>query len=799
MKSSIKILSIVMGMVFSAQSQNLSVQSSIYDQEDQKPLWGTSVRVLGSSKGTLTDQSGKFKLSGLDAQDSISIHFVGYASQQFLASEVPSKISLEKLVVLNDEVVVNALMANSFSPMAFTNVGKEELKKQNLGQDIPLLLNFLPSMVTTSDAGAGIGYTGIRIRGTDPTRINVTINGIPLNDSESQGLYWVNMPDMASSVSNIQVQRGVGTSTNGASAFGGSVHVNTNQYEPNSYAEIASSGGSFNTLKNTLKLGTGLFANRFTFDLRLSQITSDGYIDRASSDLKSLYSTLGYFGKKSIIRLNYFTGKEITYQSWYGTPESRVNNDVDGMIAFITRNPLSEAERDNLFESGRTYNFYTYENQVDNYAQDHYQLLTHHDLGGNWDMDINLHYTYGRGYYEEFKNYPDLRLYGIYAKIFIENLVRRKWLDNDFYGSTYHFHYDNKKGFDWVIGGAWNKYVGRHFGRIIAPEVIQNIEWYRSLSHKRDFNLYSKMNLALTDQLIGFLDLQGRFIRYSTKGTKDYQIPMDIKESFSFFNPKIGLNYQVGETARLYGSLARGAKEPSRNDFVDNLTNTPRPEKLTDIELGYEVNGKGYQFQANAYWMNYTDQLVLTGRLNDVGEAIRENVAKSYRLGIELIGGFQLSKHFAWVGNLTLSSNKVEDYQEVVFDYENYQEITIQHKKTDIAYSPSLIGSSQLKFMNKGFEVNLNTKYVGEQYLDNTSSRNRMIPAYWTQDILVQKTIPAKWAKELRLNLMVNNLFNRMYSSNGYTWGYIYGERVIENFYYPQAGLNFLGGLTIRI
>ncbi len=799
MKSSIKILSFVMGIAFSAHSQNLSIQSSVYDQEDNQALWGTNVQVIGTSKGTITDKNGDFKLSGLNPTDSLSIHFIGYETIQILARELPAKIGLAKQTILNDEVVVNALMANNFSPMAFTNIGKAQIQKLNLGQDIPLLLNFLPSMVTTSDAGAGIGYTGLRIRGTDATRINVTINGIPLNDSESQGLYWVNMPDMASSVSNIQVQRGVGTSTNGASAFGGSVHVNTNNYEPEPYAQIASSGGSFGTIKNTLKLGTGLFAKKFTFDLRLSKINSDGYIDRASSDLKSLYSTLGYFGKKSIIRLNYFTGKEITYQSWYGTPEARVNNDIEGMIAFITRNPLSEAETKNLFESGRTYNFYTYENQVDNYAQDHYQLLTHHDLGKNWDMDLNFHYTYGRGYYEEFKNYPNLSLYGIYSKIFVENLVRRKWLDNDFYGTTYNFHYDNKKGFDWVIGGAWNKYVGRHFGRIIAPEVIQGIEWYRSLSHKRDFNLYSKMNLALNDKLSGFLDLQARLITYSTKGTKDYQIPMDINETFSFFNPKFGLNYQVGESSKLYGSFARGAKEPSRNDFVDNLNKAPKPEKLSDIEFGFEGNGKGYTFQANAYWMNYTDQLVLTGRLNNVGEPIRENVAKSYRMGLELVGGLKLANNLTWQGNLTLSRNKVQDYTEIVFDYGANQEVSISHTNTDIAYSPNIIGGSQIKYLLRNWEINLNTKYVGAQYLDNTSSSNRKMSAYWTQDILIQKTIPAKWAKDLKLNLLVNNVFNRLYSSNGYTWGYIYEGRVIENFLYPQAGINFLAGLNLRI
>lgn len=792
----------LIGCAFQSHAQNLRIQSRVLDGEDKQPLWGASVLVKGSSKGSFTDKTGEFQFSNLNPSDSLSIRFVGYEPKVFRADEIPQVLYLDKQTVLNDEVVVNALMATNFSGMAFTNVKKEDLEKQNLGQDIPILLNLLPSMVTTSDAGAGIGYTGLKIRGTDPTRINVTINGIPLNDSESQGLYWVNMPDMASSVSNIQIQRGVGTSTNGAAAFGGSVHVNTNTYEPKRYAEIASSGGSFGTLKNTLKFGTGLLKNRWTVDLRLSKIQSNGYVDRASADLKSLYSTIGYFGKKSIYRLNYFMGKEITYQSWYGTPESRVKNDLAGMTAYAERNYLSDADKENLFNAGRTYNFYTYENQIDHYAQDHVQFLSHHQLNANWDMDLNLHYTYGRGYYEEYILYPNLLEYGIYTKIYIENLVRRKWLDNDFYGTTFNFHYDNRKGLDWVIGGAVNQYDGRHFGRIVRsePNFIQDFQWYHSLAYKQDKNLYSKINIALNNQLTGFLDLQIRGINYNMKGNQAKRIDFDFQNKYLFFNPKIGANYQLGESARLYGSFARGAKEPSRQDFIDNLGKAPRPEKLSDFEWGYEVNTKKIRFQANAYWMQYRDQLVLTGRLNNVGEAIRENVDQSFRRGIELVGGIQISKKIAWQGNLTLSRNKIANYKEVVVDYGTGESIEITHKNADIAMSPSVIAASQVKYVLGSMEMDLNSKFVGAQYLDNTSSADRKLPAYFTTDLFIQKKLNWKFAKESRINLQINNIFNSLYSSNGYTWGYFYyGKRTIENFLYPQAGINFLVGVNFRI
>lgn len=769
------------------------VEGIVFDQDTNMPLWGASVSVKGSQKGNVTDSKGRFQLAFTSSSATISVSFVGYEPVE-VPVEKSKQIGLKKSNFLQDEVVVRATRADENSAMAYSNVSATELGKSNLGQDMPMLLNFTPSVVTTSDAGAGVGYTGIRIRGSDATRVNVTVNGIPINDSESQGTFWMNMPDFASSVNSVQIQRGVGTSTNGAGAFGGSVNMQTNTFEPKAYGEANASGGSFGTLKTTLKFGSGLLGGKFTLDGRLSRIVSDGFIDRASSNLLSAYFSAGYFGAKSFARFNYFTGNEKTYQSWYGTPESRVNGSVDEMKAFIDRNYLSESDANNLLTSGRRYNYYTYDNQTDNYAQDHFQLITNHRLDEAWNLDLNAHYTYGRGYFEEFRPNADLQSYGLGAKPIVD-VVRRKWLDNDFYGSTFALNYAGSQKFKFTFGGAWNRYIGRHYGLLVAPVAFAGHEWYRSRSQKTDLNLYAKANWDIAAAWNAYFDVQFRTVGYRMLGTADKFLTLDSDNSYSFFNPKFGLTHQISEKSKVYGSVSAGSKEPSRQDFVDNAAAAPRPEYLQDYEFGYERSGLRYGLQLNGYFMNYQDQLVLTGAVNSTGDAIRTNVEKSYRLGLEAVLNYQISKRLVWSGNVTLSQNRIQNFQEKMVDYDLNQEVVINHGNTDIAYSPSVIYGSALTYTLGAFEASLLRKYVGKQYLDNTSDDARSLKAYSTHDIRLKYTLK----KGPAFTLLLNNVLNEMYSSNGYTYSYRYGgATTTENFYYPQAGFNFLLGVSIR-
>ncbi len=770
------------------------IEGMVFDQETNAPLWGASVRVQGSQRGVLTDAKGQFSLAGVATTSKLSISFVGYQAQEVSASAA-ARVLLVRSNYLQDEVLVLSTRADENSAMAYSNVSAQELRKGNLGQDMPMLLNFTPSVVTTSDAGAGVGYTGIRIRGSDASRVNVTINGIPVNDSESQGTYWVNMPDFASSVNSVQIQRGVGTSTNGAGAFGGSVNMQTNTFEEKAYADLNASGGSFGTLKTTLKVGTGLMNGKFTVDGRLSRIVSDGYIDRASSNLQSAYLSAAYFAKESFIRLNYFTGREKTFQSWYGTPESRVSGSVAEMQAYIDRNYLSAEDANNLLSSGRTYNYYTYDNQTDNYSQDHLQLLTNHRLSAAWDLDWNFHYTYGRGYYEEFKPSADLLSYGIDAKPMVD-VVRQKWLDNDFYGSTFALKYDGSQRVKLTFGGAWNRYIGRHYGLVIQPVAFAGHEWYRSRSQKTDLNLYAKANWAIASSWNAYLDIQYRNVGHKMAGTADKRQDISQIWTYQFVNPKIGITHQLTANAKIYASYALGSKEPSRQDFVDNPGTTPRSEFLRDLEFGFQGARPKISYQLNGYWMNYVDQLVLTGAVNSVGEAIRTNAPSSYRLGLEASVNVQLAANLGWQVNSTISQNRIQDFTEKLVEYSDYSIVSIQHGETDIAYSPSVIGGSTLTYTKAKWEAALLSKYVGKQFLDNTSNAARALPAYFTQDIRLGYAL----TKKIRATLLLNNVLNTLYTSNGYTFSYLYdGALTTENFHYPQAGFNFLLGVSIRL
>jgi iron complex outermembrane receptor protein len=689
------------------------------------------------------------------------------------------------------EVVINGIKASTNNPVTFTNVSKQEINKQNFGQDVPFLLNLLPSTVVSSDAGTGIGYTGIRIRGTDPTRTNVTVNGVPVNDAESHGAFWVNMPDFASSTQNIQVQRGVGTSSNGAAAFGASVNIETEGLNPNAYGEIANSFGSFNTWKHTVKAGTGLLDNKWTFDARLSNITSDGFIDRASSDLKSFFVSGARYGEKSLFKVNVFSGKEKTYQAWNGIDEATLKS------------------------GNRTHNDYTYFNQTDNYQQDYYQAFYTYVFNKNWKASIGGHYTYGRGYYEEFREDELFSTYKLPDTLFAQNdtitngnFVRRRWLDNDFYGTIYSATYTSNK-WNITLGGAANKYDGRHRGELIWAQYTQgsniNDTFYLGTSTKTEASVYIKTTYSFSKKLEMYVDLQGRSINYRGNGDDlngGKYIPYDFNVPYKFFNPKAGLTYQLPNTSNVYAYVGIAHREPVRNDIIQaSASSIPKPEQLINYELGYRKHWEKSAFTINGYFMNYKNQLVTTGQLNDVGAANRVNVAKSYRAGIELTAGLQMTPLLHWQATATYSQNRIANYSEYLDDWDNGTQLKIEYKNKAIGYSPEWIGSSMISYAAfKGFEIALISKYVGQQYLDNTESNDRMLDAFFVNDLRINYDFMVRnFFKSVRVGLLVNNILNEEYESNGATYpgGITGGVRIDYNYYFPQAGTNFLGSLTL--
>lgn len=800
---------------FAALAQN-QLQGVVRDARTSEPLSGATVTLVQEKRTAVTDGQGAFMFTDVPGKDyETEVRFVGYKTKRAMLSTGSLQvILLEENITLTDEVIVSATRAGEKTPTTYSTISKQTLRKQNFGQDLPIQLNWSPSVVTTSDAGNGVGYTGINIRGSDATRINVTLNGIPYNDSESQGVFWVNIPDISSSTQSVQVQRGVGTSTNGPGAFGASINIQTNALADEPYAEYVHSLGSFNSFRNTLGFGTGLMNNRWSVDGRVSKISSDGFIDRASSDLASYYFSAGYYTSKTLVKAIVFGGKEVTYQSWYGVPESRLRNDTEAMLVTAANEGWTDEQTQHLLNSNnRTFNIYTYTNQVDDYAQDHYQLHASHRFATFLTGNVALHYTYGRGFYEEYRDNDRFSRYGLPAVVIGDstitrsNLIRRRWLDNDFYGLTYSLQYDKDK-LNAVLGGAWNRYDGRHFGEIIWAQVTtvpKNYRYYFSDAEKKDFTVYLKSNYQFTSALNGFVDLQYRNIGYQTAGNDNRQNQFDVDVQYSFFNPKIGLTYDLNNGKSLYLSYAVANREPVRKDFIDNPQNqTPRHETLGNLEAGLRKQSERIMLNMNVYWMNYKNQLVLTGALNDVGAAIRTNVDKSYRMGVELDGSVKLSDKLAWDANLTLSRNKIETFREILYDYganfDEYNEITRTFRNTDISFSPNIIGGSVLRYMPiPQAELSLLTKYVGRQFLDNTSTTTRQLDAYLTNDVRVSYAFSLKFMKELRLSFLVNNVLDVAYESNGYTWGFLGGgEEFRENYYYPQAGRNFMAMLSAR-
>lgn len=675
-----------------------------------------------------------------------------------------------------DNVLVSAVRVTTKTPVSFSNLDKKDIKFRNLGQDIPILMNYLPSVVTTSDAGGGIGYTGIRVRGSDATRVNVTINGIPYNDAESQGTFWVNMPDFASSVESLQLQRGVGTSTNGSSAFGASLNMLTDNYASKANGEISSSYGSFNSNKNTVKFSTGLLNDHFELAGRLSTIKSDGYVDRASSDLKSYFLQGTYVGKTTLIKALVFGGTEKTYQSWNGIDAEKLNTDR-------TYNSAGKYKDD----AG---NVHFYDNETDNYKQNHYQLHWSESISEKWSSNLAFHYTKGQGYYENFKYNEPVAGYGpIQPTKMVENdlgelvpgtdLVRQKWLDNDFYGTTFSVKYVAEK-LDVILGGGWNKYEGDHFGKVIwarnSSQALPGDHYYDDFSTKTDGNIFAKANYQFTEKLSFYGDLQYRNVNYKANG-KETGL---VDDSFNFFNPKAGLNYEINSGNTLYFSYARANREPNRTDYEGGNV---KPEKLNDFELGWRFNSEKFQLNSNLYYMAYRDQLILTGRLDDVGAPIRANTEKSYRLGIEVDATIKLSEKIILRPNFTLSSNKNVD---LAVEGQNYG-------TTDIAYSPSVIAGNIIVYSPvPSLHISLLQKYVGEQYMNNIELPAAKLADYFVNDLNVSYEIkPKSIFKSILITGLVNNVLDKKYVSNGAMWD-------VYPYYYPQAGINFLAGLTLK-
>ncbi|WP_316738052.1 TonB-dependent receptor [Pedobacter aquatilis] len=791
-----------------------SVTGKVTDN-NQKALPGATIKVNNTKITVSSDENGNFTIGNLsNGKYVISASYIGYKSIENsidLNQNQNLNFTLNAQNFLADEVIVRATRANEKSATTYKNVSKAEIQENNFGQDLPFILQNTPGVVVNSDAGAGVGYTGIRIRGSDNSRINVTVNGIPINDSESQGTFYVNMPDFVSSVDNIQIQRGVGTSTNGAGAFGASLNIQTTASELEPYAEVNTTYGSFDTWKNTVKVGTGLINNRFSFDGRLSRISSDGYVDRGSSLLKSYFLSGAYHGNKDLLRINVFAGAEKTYQSWNGIPESRLNNDVAGMQAYIVRNELNAEDAANLLNSGRTYNSFTYNNQTDNYWQNHYQLIYARQLTDKFSFNGALHYTQGEGYYEEYRANNRLSDYGLNpvniggTTISRTDLVRRRWLDNDFYGVTYSFNYVPEKNLNFTLGGAYNEYKGAHFGQIIWAQYASNgnidRHYYDNEGFKTDFNMYGKVNYSPVEALSLFADLQYRRVYYDILGTENKLNFLSINDKLNFFNPKVGATYFINTESNLYASFSVANKEPNRNDYTDAAVGTfPKAERLNDLELGYRFKNNKFNLGANAYGMFYKNQLVVTGKINDTGGNFRQNVDKSYRLGIELDGSYIINKYFALNANAAFSRNKIKNFTEYYDDYDNGGQVVNNYQLTDISFSPAAVIFGELVYKPvKGFAIALQSKYVSKQYLDNTQNNDRTINGYWVSNARLGYDFKFAGVKNVNLGLLVNNLLDKKYESNGYTYGYLLGgSRTTENFYFPQAGTNFLLNLNVK-
>lgn len=746
--------------------------------------------------GTQADAQGRFTLAGLrTGEERLRIALVGYQVLDTLITLVDGENTVTFLLQADDrllrDVEVSALRAGDRAPFAKGLMTKEDIAKVNTGLDLPYILDLLPNTVSTSDGGTGIGYTYMRIRGTDGTRTNITLNGVPFNDAESQGAFLVNLPDIATSAEDIEVQRGVGTSTNGPAAFGASVNIRTTSVKREAWGQAAVSGGSFNTQRYSVSAGTGLLQDRFSFDMRLSSITSDGYVDRASADLKSYFLQGAWVGAKRSLRFIHFRGKENTYQAWGGVPRE-------------------------VIDTNRTFNPYTYKNEVDNYDQSHYQLLFDQKLGANTTLNITLFRVNGAGYFEQYREGDDLSTYGIAAAVIngdtltTTDIIRRRWLQNTLTGVN--AGVEAKLGAHrLVVGGNYSDYRGEHFGEVVwasyAGTLDINDRYYENDARKTDANAFAKLTYALSRRFDVFGDVQFRHVEHTFLGYDNDLERLDRKVRWSFFNPKAGLTWRAHEGGKLYASVAVGNREPNREDLVESTpADRPRGERLTDYEVGYQRRSARSMFSINGYYMDYKDQLVLTGELNDVGAALRVNVPESYRAGLEFSGAYQATKRLVLKGNLALSRNKVHAFTVFIDDWDNGGQQSVDLGECDLSFSPGIVASGELGYRfwehatKGGSTITWVVKHVGEQYLDNTSDSDRMLSAYTIHDLRLNAELSLfKGVRAVDVNVTVRNLFSALYESNGWSYSYLSGgERQSMVGLYPQAPVNVLGGVAFR-
>jgi len=739
-------------------------------------------------------------------------------------NEVSPVDSLKSVELQN--IQVNSTRASKNTPMAFTNMNRDQIKAVNHGQDIPFLLSLTPSITVTSDAGNGIGYTSIRVRGTDATRVNVTANGIPMNDAESAGLYWVNMGDFASSVQSMQIQRGVGTSTNGAGAFGATLNMQTENISMNPYVSVDMSGGSYYSHKETVRFGTGIIDGRWGFQGRLSNIGSKGYLDRASAKLNSYFLQAGYFGENTSVKFITFNGQEETYHAWNYT--SKYEQSLYGR----TYNSCG------LMYTDADGNMHYYDNQTDNYHQQHYQLLWNQLFSRTLSMNVALHYTKGEGYYEQYKNnygYDDETLaeYGITNDwTAYGTLVNQKKMDNDFYGAIASLNFDNHQGLQATIGGGWNKYVGDHFGLVKWSQPIATIypdkEYYRNTGKKTDMNIYGKVNWEFVKGLSAYADLQYRHLNYKMNGPTDdwnddcTQKVFDFNDNYNFFNPKFGLNYEITPNHRVYASYAIAHKEPTRNDYEDNFGIGLKAERLNDLEIGYKFLSPRFSAGVNFYWMDYKDQFVLTGELNPIGEAKAMNVPESYRMGAEIEAAWKPVDWFRWDANATFSTNKVKNAVVTLKD----KVTKVNVGDTHLAFSPDVIFNNIFTFSYSDFKASVQSQYVGEQYLTNSgfksytnyddngapeSEVSMMLDSHFTTNVDLSYTFALKQfgLKEATLGVTLYNLFSAKFDNNGWaspkfrqkadgTVEAYRSDDLYEAGFAPSAPFNFMAHLSLN-
>ncbi len=791
------------GIAFAAcigASAQATLSGTITDEQGQ-PLPLVVVDLGDRSFGTTTDDAGTFAFSRVPAG---SVHLraalIGHQPiDTVFAAEGAKTIALRMNTLTHyiREAEVTALRAGDRKPFASSTVTRERIEKINTVVDLPVLLEQQSSVVTTTDAGTGVGYTGLRIRGSDATRINVTVNGVPINDAESQAVFWVNMPDLASSAEDIEVQRGVGTSTNGPGAFGASINVRTSTLKPDAFGEVSAFGGSYNTQRYSARFGTGLLplngdrGQRFSLDGRLSTITSDGYIDRATSDLKSYFLQGAWVGATRSLRFITFSGKEVTYQAWNGVPREVVDTD-------------------------RTYNEYTYDHQVDDYRQTHYQLLFDQQVGAHGSFNATVFRVLGNGYFEQYRPDDDMATYGITPAVIdgdtigTTDIIRRRWLDNVLTGAN--LSYDTKLGAHrLVLGGSYSDYQGDHFGEVIWAGYSGDLDirdrYYNNNSRKTDANAYAKLTYALGPRLDLFGDAQVRSVTHSFLGYDGDLRNVTQDVDYTFFNPKAGVLFRVADGRKAYASIALANREPNRDDLTETSPESrPTSEHMTDLELGYEHRTARLVAGINGYYMDYRDQLVLTGELNDVGYALRTNVPSSYRAGVELTLNTRISRKLVWRANATFSRNRVREYTEYLDDWDNGGQQAVVVGESELSFSPSVIAGSELGYrfwddaLKGNAELTLVTKYVGEQYLDNTASPDRALDPYLVNDVRVNVSfLGVKGLRRIDLNLTVRNLFSELYESNGWVYSYVYeGRRNDMVNVFPQAPLNVLGGVTLR-